>query len=396
MSDAGNFDDFPSRVGTGSIKWEPEHLRAKFGVSDVLPMWVADMDFETAPCVADALKARLEHTLFGYTRVFSDYREAVIDWFDGQHGWRIEHDWMCYAPGVVAAMSLLIQALTKPGDKVVIQPPVYYPFFGSVRENGCELLLNTLEIDDDGIYQINFDQLEEQLADDRTRLFMLCNPHNPGGRVWSEQDLARLIDLCIGHDVLILSDEIHGDLVWPGHKHLPLPLADARVLDHCVICTASSKSFNLAGLQASEIIIPNASLRRKYRAHLHRTGLGDPNIMGLVATQAAYRCGLPWLNALREQLMSNLVQVQKFFAQQLPEVGLMPTQATYLAWFNLQSYGVEAKAAEKALLEHGKVALNPGYIFGAAGDDWMRINFACPPTMLADGLQRIKRGLDAL
>ncbi|MBT5031677.1 MAG: putative C-S lyase [Proteobacteria bacterium] len=396
MSDAGNFDDFPNRVGTGAIKWEPEHLKAKFGVSDVLPMWVADMDFETAPCVVEALKKRLEHPLFGYTRVFERYRQAVIAWFESQHGWQIEQPWICHAPGIVAAMNLLIQALTAPGDKVVIQPPVYYPFFGSVRDNGRELLLNTLKIDGEGLYQIDFDQLEEQLADDKTRLFMLCNPHNPGGRVWARQDLISLVELCIRYDVVVLSDEIHCDLVWSPFKHLPLPLADKRILEQCVVCTASSKSFNLAGLQTSDIIIPSASLRRKYRAQLHRSGLSDPNIMGLVATEAAYRYGLPWLKELRTQLASNLEQVEAFFAQQLPGVILMSTQATYMVWFNLQSYGVMAKIAERTLLEHGKVALNPGYIFGAAGDDWMRINFACPPTTLSEGLQRIKRGLDAL
>jgi cystathionine beta-lyase len=396
MPGIGDFCEFPDRVGSGSIKWEPEHLQAKFGVSDALPMWVADMDFATAPCVLDALRARLDHPLFGYTRVFEPYREAVIDWFKVQHGWTIQTDWICHAPGVVSAMNLLVLALTNPGDKIVVQPPIYYPFFSSVRDNKRELVLNPLEIDPHGLYQINFDQLEEQFSDKSVRLFMLCNPHNPGGRVWKKAELSRLIGLCIRHNILVISDEIHCDLVWPGYTHQPLPLADSRILEQCIICTASSKSFNLAGLQTSDIIIPDARLRRKYRSQLHKTGLGDPNIMGLVATEVAYRHGLDWLNELRAQLVRNLDQVELFFAEQLPDVTLMKTQATYLAWFNLNSYGVDAKIAEQALLNVGKVILNPGYIFGAPGDDWMRVNFACPAPILSDGLQRIKLGLDSL
>ena len=396
MSNAFDFSDFPDRVGTGSIKWEPEHLLAKFGVNDALPMWVADMDFATAPYVLDALRTRLDHPLFGYTRVFEPYRHAVIDWFKTQHGWSIQNDWICHAPGIVSAMNLLVSAVTEPGDKIVVQPPVYYPFFSAVRDNKRELVLNPLVIDCHGLYQIDFDQLEKQFSDENVRLFMLCNPHNPGGRVWTKTELSRLIDLSIRYNVLVISDEIHCDLVWPGYTHQPLPLVDSRVLDHCIVCTASSKSFNLAGLQTSDIIIPNARLRKKYRLQLHKTGLADPNIMGLVATEAAYRNGLEWLKELRAQLVLNLEQLESFFAEQLPGVALMQTQSTYLAWFNLESFGVDAKVAEQALLKVGKVILNPGYIFGAPGEDWMRINFACPAPMLDEGLQRIKRGLDSL
>ncbi len=312
-----DFDAVVDRMNTSSVKWdEVENL---FGDKDILPMWVADMDFKAPEAVSQAIKEKAEHGVFGYTTRSESYFESIISWFNNRHQWKIEKEWICHSPGVVTALSLLVHALTSVGDSVVIQPPVYYPFTSTIKKQDRKPVYNPLKFDGN-TYSMNFDELEKIFQSQTIKLFILCSPHNPVGRVWKEDELKKLGELCVKHKVILVADEIHGDLILEGHKHIPFASLSEEFREISVTCTAPSKTFNLASLQTSNIIIPNQELREKYLKSQEMFALGLPNVFGMVAAESAYRYGEDWLDDMLDYLQGNLNFMKKYLKENIPEI----------------------------------------------------------------------------
>lgn len=388
-----DFDHVINRLNTNSVKWDA--LEERFGTKDVLPLWVADMDFRAPDAVIQALHHVAEHGVFGYTVRPESFYQSLIDWFERKHKWKIEKDWMLVSPGVVPALSLLVQAFTDPGDKIVIQSPVYHPFFYVVNQNERELVDNPLVLENNK-YEIDFEDLEEKLSDERCKLFIFCSPHNPVGRVWTEEELRKVGELCRKHNVLILSDEIHCDLIFRGHTHIPFASLSDEFADISITCVAPSKTFNLAGLQSSAVIIPNVKLRKQYQDAL-RIEDGDMlNPFAIAAFEAAYTEGEQWLDELMDYLEKNVHYLTTFFENEIPEATVIQPEGTYLMWVDLRNLGLTAKELEDLLVSKGKVALNQGYIFGKTGEGFVRINIACPQSTLKEGLERIKKAIQSI
>jgi cystathionine beta-lyase len=387
------FDTIIERRNTACLKWDG--IKSRYGVQgdDLLPMWVADMEFRPPQAVLEAMVRRAAHGIYGYPAGLEAYYEAIRNWMRRRHGWEIQDDWITSAPGVVPAINLLIRTLTNRGDGVVIQPPVYHPFFSGVEENGCRLLSNRLHFDGER-YTIDFDDLEQKLR--HAKLLILCSPHNPVGRVWTREELLRLGDLCIKHGVLVISDEIHFDLVFSGHTHTVFAALSEDFAQHCIICTSPSKTFNLAGLKPAMAIIANERIRREFRRTLLACGIGNPNVFCLDAVKAAYEHGEPWLNELLEYLEENLALAQRFVAEEIPQLRMVRPEGTFLAWLDCTSLGVEPKVLEQLLLTKARLVLNQGYTFGPGGDGFVRINFGCARSMLEDGLSRLARAVQGL
>ena len=376
-----NFDEMISRRNTNCIKWDAS------ADSEVLPMWVADMDFRTAPAIVEALQKRVAHGIFGYTRVPDEYYQAVISWLDRRHGLKTKKDWFIYTSGVVPAISAIIKAMTEPGDKVILQTPVYNCFFSSVRNNGCEILSNPL------IYagqtcRMDYEDLERKAADPRAKVLVLCNPHNPAGRVWTHEELVRLGEICIRHNVLVISDEIHCELVYPGHKHLPFASISEEFLKHSVTCISPSKAFNIAGLQIANIIAPDDEIRRKIDRAINVNEVCDVNPFGVIATIAAYNEGEEWLDQLVGYIGENYKFMKDFCAVNLPELPLAVLEGTYLAWMDCSALHIPSEELGVRLQKEAKLWLNAGAIYGKDGDNFMRWNLACPRERVADGLNR--------
>ncbi|SEH73811.1 pyridoxal phosphate-dependent transferase [Akkermansia glycaniphila] len=384
-----DFDEVVPRRGTASYKWDSAES------PDVLPLWVADMDFRTAPPVVEALRRRVEHGIFGYARVPQAYYDAVTGWFGRRHGWDIRREWIVYTTGVVPALSAVIQALTEPGDRVLVQTPVYNCFFSSIRNNGCEAVESPL-IYADGVYSIDFDDLERKAADPTVRLLLLCNPHNPAGRVWSREELRRVGEICLRHDVFVVADEIHCDLVFSGHAFTPFASVAEEFLLHSATCTSPSKAFNLAGLQIANIVCADEEKRRKIDRSINVNEVCDVNPFGIEALQAAYNEGEEWLDALREYLFDNYGVLKDYFDGHFPHLPVLPLEGTYLAWIDCSALNLSSGAIEEMLLEKGKVWINAGGMYGGAGESFIRINLACPRQVLKDGLERLGRGLHSL
>ncbi len=381
-----DFDSVPERRGTASYKWDSAE-------PDVLPMWVADMDFRTAPSITEALARRVAQGIFGYTRVPDEYYTATIDWFARRHGWRMERASMLYTSGVVPAISAVIKGLTRPADKVIVQTPVYNCFFSSIRNNGCGILENPL-ICDDGHYRMDYDDLEVKAADPAARILLLCNPHNPAGRAWTRDELARLGEICRRHGVLVLSDEIHCELVYAPHRYTPFASVSAAEEANSVTCISPSKSFNTAGLQIATIVSTSEERRARIDRAININEVCDVNPFGVVATVAAYTEGEAWLEALKSYLHANYLALREFFAKNLPGLKVLPLEATYLVWVDCSSTGLNSEQLEERLYKHGRVWINGGHHYGAAGEKFIRINIACPRETLMEGLRRIERGLD--
>ncbi|MBD5232916.1 MAG: pyridoxal phosphate-dependent aminotransferase [Bacteroidales bacterium] len=385
-----DFDTVPDRRGTGSYKWDSADA------PDVLPMWVADMDFRTAPCVIKALERRVEQGIFGYTYVPEDYYSAVIDWFDRRHSWKIERSSILYTSGVVPAVSAIIKALASPGDKVIVQTPVYNCFFSSIRNNGCEVLENPLIYDGAGRYSMDFEDLERKASDPRATLLVLCNPHNPAGRVWTRDELLRLGDICLRHGVVVISDEIHCELVYEPLQYTPFATVSPECEANSVSCISPSKAFNTAGLQIANIVSTSAERRAAIDRAININEVCDVNPFGVAGTIAAYREGEPWLKALLAYLSDNYRVVRDFFATELPALTVCPLEATYLVWVDCRPLGVSSEVLEEHLRREAGVWLNAGTHYGAAGEGFMRINIACPRKTLLEGLHRISRGIKTL
>jgi cystathionine beta-lyase len=384
-----DFDKETQRRGTNSYKWDIVKEE------DILPLWVADMDFEVAPCIKEALQKRVEHGIFGYTLVPESYYQAVINWFHRRHQWDIERDWMLYTTGVVPAISCAIKALSMPGEKVLVQTPAFNCFFSSIRNNGCEVLENELKREGD-TYKIDFEDFEQKCSDEKTTIFLLCNPHNPAGRVWSKEELKMMNDICMKHNVRVISDEIHCELVIPGHQYIPFAAVCDDCLNNSITLNSPSKSFNIAGLQIANIICKGPSIRRKIDRAININEVCDVNPFGPIALEAAYNEGEDWLDELNQYLWGNYQALKDFFLENLPQLEVLRLEGTYLVWIDITALELTSDEATELLLKEGKVLVSSGTLYGKkAGQGYLRINIACPRSRLLEGLKRIGRALSA-
>ncbi|MBF4693372.1 MalY/PatB family protein [Fusibacter ferrireducens] len=387
-----NFDEVIDRKNTNAMKYEPSVLKEMFKSEDVLPMWVADMDFRCPEVVVDAISERAKHGIFGYSGVDDAYYDVFIDWNKRRNQWHIHRDWICYTPGIVPAVHYIIRAFCHTGDKVIIQNPVYYPFAQAIVNNGAQVVTNPLKREG-GQYIMDYEDFEAKAKDPRVKLFILCSPHNPIGRVWRKDELEKIGEICLANNVLVVSDEIHSDLIMSGHKHIPFASLSEAFSEHSITCMAPSKTFNIAGLQVSNIIIPNAELRMAYQTILENNAIRHANTFGIVAQKAAYGMGEPWLNEALEYIEANMDYIADFVKARLPEITFVKPEATYLAWLDFNQLGMSPSELETWMQTEVKLALDEGYIFGAGGEGYERINVACPRSILKEALERIEKAV---
>lgn len=385
-----NFHQKINRENTASVKWGM--TKQVFGTTDVLPMWVADMDFQPPEEVKKALEERLDHGIFGYTYAPDSTAEAIGQWLLNRHGWKIENDWILYSTGVVPSIATAIQAFTEKNDKVMLQSPVYTPFFEMIKKNGRTVVNSPLKLED-GRYEIDFADFESKLKEGGVKLFLLCNPHNPGGRMWTEEELRQIGELCLKYDCTILSDEIHSDLIFKGNKHIPIASLDERFADITVTCIAPTKTWNLAGIQASAAIISNEQLKKAFQEEQGKQGFFTLSAFGIIGMEAAYRHGEKWLDGLMDYLEENKTTAAKFIKKELPGISMVEPDSTYLLWLDCRALGLSDAELRNRLLEKGKLALEPGPKYGPGGEGFVRMNIACPHEVLVDGLERLKRAL---
>ncbi len=390
-----DFDEVIDRTNYHSVKWD--ELETIFGdiPQDVLPMWVADMEFRSPQPVIEAIKKANEHGIYGYTSRPLSYYQAIIDWMEKRHNWKIKKDWLAFSPGVVPALSFIIRAFCQPGDKVVVQPPVYYPFFRVIENNGCHVVNNPLKLSNKK-YFIDWEDLERKVDDPRVKLLILCSPHNPVGRVWQKEELIILGEICLKHHIIVVSDEIHADILFKGYIHTPFASISPAFAHNSITCTAPSKTFNLAGLQTSSIIIPNKKYYKIYENILDSSALNENNVFGLVALEAAYRDGEEWLEQLLSYLNENLKFLMKYFKERIPKVKVIKPEGTYLVWLDCRQLGLSVKDLNNFMIKKARVALDDGHWFGTEGKGFMRINIACPRSFLEEGLKRIEEAVNRL
>ena len=375
-----NFDELIERRGTNCVKWDESPS------PDVIPLWVADMDFKAAPAILEAVKKRAEHGVFGYNIVPESYYEAVISWFHRRHQWDIQRSWILYTTAVVPAMSCVIKALTMPGEKVLILSPAYNCFFSSIKNNGCEVLESPLKAVGD-TFEVDFDDFESKCADEKTTLFLLCNPHNPSGRVWTKEELQRMYDICKKHGVKVVSDEIHCELIMPGHQFVPF----GTITDDCVVMNSPSKNFNTAGLQIANIICSHPSWRRRIDRAININEVCDVNPFGIVALQAAYNESEDWIDELNQYLWGNYLLLCDFIGENIPQWKVCRLEGTYLPWVDISAMGITSQELCDRLLAEAKVWINPGTMYGPqTGEGYVRFNIAIQRSRLLDALQRIK------
>lgn len=380
-----DFDTPVDRHATGSYKWDSS------GDREVIPLWVADMDFRTAPTIIEALRKRVDHGVFGYVKVPDEYYEALTGWNLRRHGWSIDPEMVIYTSGVVPAISAIIKALTRPGDGVIVNTPAYNCFFSSIRNNSCTIVENPLRRIDCGdsfTYVIDFESLETACADPANKLLILCNPHNPTGRIWTREELERIATICHRHGVTVVSDEIHCELTLPGREYVPYATIDPDA----VVCCSPSKAFNIAGLQIANIVAPSQPVRAVIDRAINDNEVCDVNPFGVVALISAYTAGEPWLDALRDYIAENYRALLDFFTAELPQLKVCRLEATYLAWVDISPLGIESTRLEAYALETEKVWVNAGAMYGTEG--YIRINMACPRSRLLEGLRRLCRAVD--
>ncbi|KAB2333336.1 pyridoxal phosphate-dependent aminotransferase [Cytobacillus depressus] len=384
-----NFDKEINRYNSASAKWdETENL---FGEKELLPMWVADMDFKSPEPVIEAIKQKAEHGVFGYTTRPDSFYEAIIQWMKERHSWNIQKEWICFSLGVVPALSYIVQAYTNPGDKIVIQPPVYYPFTNVIVENGRQIVHNQLKFEN-GQYKMDFEDLRNKLDED-VKMLILCNPHNPSGRVWTEDELVELGNICIENNILIVSDEIHGDLVFKGKTHIPFAAISEEFAMNSIVCTAPSKTFNLAGLQTSNIIIPNPHIRDKFTALMNKLALRHTNTFGIVATESAYRYGEEWLEQALDYMQKNVEFLTEYIEKNIEGVKVIKPEASYLVWLDCRELGFDKEELQQFMLKEAKVAFNQGYTYGPGGEGFIRVNIGCPRSIVHEGLERLHKAI---
>ena len=381
-----DFDNVPERRGTSSLKYDFPVRRGK--PEDVLPLWVADMDFPAPPCVLEALAERVKHGIFGYSEPDQAYLDTLQTWFGERFGWNIDPQWLIPTPGVVNAIYLAAKAFTAPGDGIVIQQPVYPPFEASVVQTGRHLLVNEL-VSDGEKYGIDFADFESKIK--QSKMFVLCSPHNPVGRVWTRDELEQMGHICLRHGVVVISDEIHQDFVFPGHRHLVFADLDPRFADITITCTSPSKTFNLAGLQLSNIFISKKALRDKFTEAYEDCGLSQPPVMGLVSCQAAYAGGAPWLDELLIYLEGNMDHIGEFLRTRVNKIKTIKPDGTYLAWLDFRDFNLSPDELDDLVANKAKLWLNSGPSFGAGGAGFLRMNTACPNSIVHEALERLER-----
>jgi len=379
-----DFDKIIERRGTNSTKWDD------MDAPDLLPLWVADMDFEVAPAIQEAIRNRAAHPVFGYTHIPESYYASIVNWFGRRHQWHIEKEWIIPTTGVIPAMSAVIKAVCMPGEKVLVATPVYNHFFSSIRNNGCEATESPLVLRG-GRYEIDWADFERRTADPKTTLFLLCNPHNPAGRVWTEEELLRMAGICKRHNVVVCSDEIHCELTRPGLSYVPFArLKEEHIGELWAVMNSPSKSFNIAGLQTANIVCAHAELRLRIDRAININEVCDLNPFGVVALQAAYDHSDDWLDQLRDYIWGNYEALRQFFAERLPHIPVASLEGTYLAWADIRATGMTSSEAERRLIDQARVRISAGDIYGERdGEGFIRINMACPRATLMEALRRI-------
>jgi len=387
-----DFDEIIPREGTNCIKYDGREWM--FKTNDVLPLWVADMDFRTPGFIVEAIKKRAEHEIFGYTFKPESYFKSITGWMQRRHNWEVQKEWISFSPGVVAGLTLAIETFSNPGDEVVVQPPVYFPFFDCVKGTRRKLVENPLKLEN-GRYTFDFDDLKSKITGN-TKLLLLCNPQNPGGMVWTKEELRELLSICLKNNIMVISDEIHSDLVFEGSKHIPFASISEEAASNSVIFMAPSKTFNVAGLSSSVAIIPNKTNFARYDRALDVGHLGMGNIFGTVALEAAYSHGDEWLAQVLDYIWDNYLFLEKFMSEKLPKVKVMKPESTYLIWLDFNEYGMNDSELFNFTINEAKVGLNNGAKFGTGGNGWLRINIGCPRSILEEGLNRLKKAFGKL
>lgn len=382
-----DFDRIIERRGTNSLKYDFARERGKR--EDVLPLWVADMDFQTAPPILERLEEVVHHGIFGYSEAKEDYFRALAGWYQNHFDWEVKRSWLLKTPGVVFAIAMAIRAFTEEGDAVLLQQPVYYPFSETILDNHRKLVNNPLKLEN-GHYEIDFDDFERKIAENHVKLFLLCSPHNPVGRVWKEWELRKLGEICLRYGVLVVSDEIHADFTYGNNKHLVFASLSPEIADITITCTAPSKTFNLAGLQTSNIFISNRERKHKFKAQIAAAGYSQLNTMGLAACQAAYEGGEEWLEQLKVYLKGNLDFTREFLKAWLPEIKLIEPEGTYLIWLDFRTLGLTEEELEDLIVNRARLWLDSGAIFGKDGEGFERINIACPRATLERALTQLE------
>lgn len=394
-----NFDKIINRKGTNCLKYDYAVERGK--PADVLPLWVADMDFTVSEEITKSLHAAVDHGIYGYTQPKDAYYNAITNWMEKNHNWKTKREWIMKTPGVVFALGAAVKAFTKPGDAVLIQNPVYYPFTNIIRDNDRRVIDNTLVYEKrvtegKSQYSIDYEDFERKIVQENIKLFILCNPHNPVGRVWNSEELQYLGEICLRHHVIVVSDEIHNDFVYPGFEHTVFANVDPRFAEFTVTCTAPSKTFNLAGLQISNIFISNETLREAFQKEIDKTGYDEPNALGAVACEAAYRGGQEWLDQLRAYLLENLNFLRAYLQEKIPQIHLVEPEGTYLVWLDCSELGISGKELDQFIVEKAGLWLDGGAMFGPSGADFQRVNIACPRATLELALDKLKAAVDNL
>lgn len=381
-----NFDKIIDRKNTNAIKIDLATHRGK--PSDVLPLWVADMDFKAPACVQNAIKAKAKHGIFGYSAPNQDYYNAVKKWMKFQHNFEIESQWIINTPGVVFAIALAIRAFTEPGESVLIQTPVYYPFKNVIEQNNRKVVKNSL-FEKDGKWQIDFDDFENKILANHIKLFIFCSPHNPVGRVWTHKELKRINEICLKNNVLVFSDEIHNDFILSPNQHTVYSTLSEEAAQNSIVATSATKTFNLAGLQFSTIFIKNEKLRIKVLREKSKTGYDEPNIIGLVATVAAYKNGLAWLSELKKYLAKNLEFVRNYLHEKIPKIKLIEPEGTYLLWLDFNALGLSDDELDNVIVNKAKLWLDRGTMFGEEGKGYQRLNIASPRIVIKEAMDRL-------
>lgn len=382
-----DFDKIVDRRGTSCLKYDFQVERR--GRDDLLPLWVADMDFALPENILDDIKKRVSHGIFGYTDPKREYFDSVIGWFYSHFGWEGKPEWITVTPGVVVAISVAVRALTKEGEGVLIQQPVYYPFSEAILLNKRKLVNNQL-VYENGKYSIDFDDFEKKIVDENVKLFILCSPHNPVGRVWTEEELRKMGEICLKHNVIIVSDEIHCDFTYEGHKHTVFPSLGEEFENNVVFCTAPSKTFNIAGLHVSNIFIPNPEIRKKFKSELESFGFSQPNVLGLTACQSVYSKGEEWYTNLKEYIAGNLDFAREYLAKNMPKIQLVEPDGTYLIWLDCEKLGLSVEELESFVEDKAKLWVDFGKIFGKESGQFIRLNIACPRKTLRQALEQLR------
>ncbi len=388
-----NFDTIVDRKNTYSLKYD--FAKERNMPEDVMPLWVADMDFKVSSYIQEALLKQVEHGIFGYSDILDDYFEVVQKWMKGHYDWEVENDWLIKTPGIVFALATAVKAFTQKGDGVLIQQPVYYPFSGVIKDNGRRMISNTLKQDESGKYCIDYEDFEEKIVQEKIKLFFLCNPHNPVGRVWSEEELIRIGDICYKHHVIVVSDEIHADFVFRG-KHRVFADLKEEYKEIAIVATSPSKTFNIAGLQVSNVFIPNEELRNLFWNKIYSSGYSLLNVMGLIAAKAAYEHGEQWYTAMHKYIGENIAYTKQFIEEKIPKVRLVEHQGTYLVWMDFRELNLSGRELEELIVNRAKLWLDSGVMFGSAGKGFQRINVACPRKVLEEALTRLEAAVNCL